>query len=184
MEVFQSWDSLQYGDSWSGVLTTVVRLDNGDVLGTTAHRPPKQVLIRGHHQEFSHEFLVIEAKVVQVSPILTCEIGETSVVAPVPVCQAHHLHAVVELCSGMGVFSSMATVVSMGVKVGIGQNPKWESLFRQLHPGAEFLACEVGNMKAVRYLVAHNLFHPVIVAGVSCQPHSQAGDKMGMKDQS
>ena len=182
MEVFQSWGDLQYGDSWSGVLSTLVHYNNGDVLGTTVHRPARRVLIQGGKMEPTAEFLVLEAKVVQVSPLVICEVGDNGFVTPIPVCQAHHLHAVVELCSGMGLFSSMATVASLGVKLGVDLNPSWEGLFRELHPSADFVASEVGNMQVVRHMAGMDLFHPIIVAGISCQPHSRAGDQRGMQD--
>ena len=183
MAVFQSWESLQHGDSWSGILTTIVGLENGDIIGSSNNGPSKRkVIIRGADSQPHGCFLVLEAKVVEVSPILVCEVGEASVITAVPVCNSNHLDAVVELCSGMGVFSSMATLGSLRVRLGIDHNPKWQELFCKLHPDADFVACEVGDIKAVKSMIERGLFHPVVIAGISCQPHSRLGDQQGMKD--
>ena len=179
----QKWEDLQFGDTWSGVVHTLVRFGDGAILGNSCDRSSRKVVVRNANLDPNvTDFVVINAKVLQVNPMSICEVGLTSMVVPMPPCEECHFEAVVELCSGLGVFSSMAPKVSLNLKVGVVQNGKWENLFKVLHPESQFVQGNIEDVEVTKKLLAQGLVHPILLAGISCQPHSQAGDKKGMAD--
>lgn len=95
---------------------------------------------------------------------------------------ALQLHNVVDLCCGMGFFSSMAQSLNMKTIAGVDCNPKWQPLFEQMHPGSSYIVGDLGNQEVLAQLLNQGSEHAVVVAGVSCQPHSKAGDGRGMSD--
>ena len=176
-------DKLHFGDSWKGVVNTLVIFEDGNVLGTTVDRPSKQVLIKGLQGNIpSGVFVVVAAKIVQVQPLLICEIGDGSLCCQMPPCSSHHLDAVVELCSGAGFFSSMAGHVDLHTVLGVDMNPRWASLFTTLHEDAEFMVGSCGDEHVVKAMLNKGIVHPVLLAGIACQPYSRAGDGRGMND--
>ena len=181
MMVPQNWDDKQFGDSWSGVVRILVRFEDGAILGHTLDLPSRKIIVRNANSDPGmNDLVVINAKVLQVSPLSICEVGLHSMAISMPPVEERHFDAVVELCSGLGVFSSMAPKVSMHPIIGIDQNGKWEKLFLGMHPNAQFIQGDIDDLEITKKLLSQGVIHPTIVAGVSCQPHSQAGDQKGM----
>ena len=183
MEVFRDGASLQFGDPWMGVIHTAVIFEDGAVMGLTAHKPQMKVLVKGvDGKSIGSTFGVSDAKILQVSPLLIVEVGSGSTYFPIPPCSSKHLRSVVELCSGAGVFSSLSKHVGLDVACGVDMNPKWSSLFMALHNESRFVTGACGDPHVLGDLVHHGHLHPLILAGVACQPHSRAGDMLGVLD--
>lgn len=182
MSVFPDVATMQFGDSWMGILHTLVIFEDGVIMGVTAHKPQMQVVVKGLHGISGDSvFGIYNAKVQQVNPLIV-EVGESSRYFPVPPCSDKHLRSVVELCSGAGVFSSMSKHVGLEVAMGVDKNPKWSQLFLSFHHGSKFVVGEVGDQHVLEELLTHDKLHPLLLAGVACQPHSRAGDKLGVLD--
>lgn len=182
MDVFPDWGNLQHGDSISLVVQLMVRCDNQSIV-TTLERPCRQVCVIGTFPSTdATTFCVLDAKVVQVKP-LTVELGGASTVCPVPACDRKQLNQVIELCCGIGAFSSVCHPLGMNVVAGVDTNPVWSSLFAACHEGsAVFLHSECGEIDLVRRLLALDGLHSIILSGISCQPFSVGGDRRGLAD--
>ena len=182
MEVFPNIETLQYGSSWSGVVSTLVVFEDGGVLGTVKYHNGYHLTVKGLSGiDVSATFVILEAKITQVKPMVICEVGDSSSYFPIGPAKANQIMRVVELCSGIGVFSHMATHVGLEPAIGVDMNPKWANLFSSLHD-CGFLVGECGDPQIIRSLLAKELHGSVILAGISCQPHSRAGDRLGMED--
>ena len=183
MDIFRDSTAYQFGDSWMGVLNPLVIFEDGAILAVTVHKPQLQVLIKGIHGLTLEGFFgVTNLKVVQIRPRMHLEFGEESTCFPISPCSAKHLRSVVELCSGAGFFSSMSKFVGLDVVCGVDKNPRWSQLFSSLHNGSRFVVGECGDPHVLGDLVKHGNLHPLILAGVACQPHSRAGDMLGCLD--
>ena len=182
MEVFPLIESLQYGSSWSGVISTLVVFEDGGVLGSVKFDKGYHLTVKGlSGVDVPSTFVILDAKITQVKPMVICEVGESSSYFPVGPAKSNQIMRVVELCSGIGVFSHMATHVGLEPAIGVDMNNRWANLFTSLHD-CEFLVGECGDPRIIRSLLAKGLQGCVILAGISCQPHSRAGDRLGMED--
>ena len=161
MDVFPDWGNLQHGDSISLVVQLMVRCDNQSIV-TTLERPCRQVCVIGTFPSTdATTFCVLDAKVVQVKP-LTVELGGASTVCPVPACDRKQLNQVIELCCGIGAFSSVCHPLGMNVVAGVDTNPVWSPLFAACHEGsAVFLHSECGEIDLVRRLLALDGLEPL-----------------------
>ena len=184
MDPIPQWSLLQFGDAVDLVSRILVRDDN-KILGCTMDFPSKPVIIKGQisTDDFQRDtILVLNAKVVEVQPILTLEVGCTSIIYGMPTCDVKQMQQIVELCSGIGVWSSVAHHVDLHCLAGVDTNPRWESIFHNLHSGAEFLVGDCGDTGMIQKLVEANGFFSTILAGINCQPHSTGGDQRGFQD--
>ena len=123
----------------------------------------------------------VELLVTSTSPF-RLEVDSAATIFPVPVCDRHALSRVVDLCSGLGGFSCLASRVGFSVMAGVDQNGLWKKLFEGLHEGAVFVAGDLTDPMVLCDLLRQGPFHGVTCAGVSCQPHSVLGDRRGMDD--
>ena len=123
----------------------------------------------------------VELLVTSVQPICLA-VDSQSVLVPVSLCSPDALSRVVDLCCGMGGFSSTASRLGFSVQAGVDQNGMWQSLFGTLHPGATFVCGDLADPSVVQKLMQQDLFHAVVCAGIACQPHSVLGDRRGMED--
>ena len=123
----------------------------------------------------------VELLVTSVQPICLA-VDSQSVLVPVSLCSPDALSRVVDLCCGMGGFSSTASRLGLSVQAGVDQNGIWQSLFGTLHPGATFVCGDLADPSVVQKLMQQDLFHAVVCAGIACQPHSVLGDRRGMED--
>ena len=47
MSVFPDVATMQFGDSWMGILHTLVLFEDGVIMGVTANKPQMQVVVKG-----------------------------------------------------------------------------------------------------------------------------------------
>ena len=179
-----NWDSLHVGQRISMVVHMVCRNLEEDEqfhISQSVDKQAKKVLIRGAMPDATMVAL-LNVSVSSLCPVEVRLDGAASTV-PIPPCQASDLVQVVELCSGLGAWSSIAHRVRLSARVGVDHNPIWESLFRTLHPGtAAFICGDLAASDVIHQLSSKGCHHGVLVAGVSCQPHSALGDRKSMQD--
>lgn len=180
--LFNDWLNLQYGDSISFVFQVVIRGQSQWVVNTV-DKPVQKVTLDGMLPQSDHGmWTILEAKVSQVKP-LKVSVGEVTTLHAIGPCTNLQLCQVVEMCCGVGAFSSVASSVGFQVLAGVDFNSKWEPLFLGCHgEGASFVAGDCGDVSVVRRLFSLGAEHAVCLAGVSCQPFSQAGDRRGLSD--
>ena len=180
---FPQWDDLQHGDSLD-TLVRILVIEEHRLLCCTVENPSRAIVIKGRIslQVSSDKAVVLNAKVIEVKPMLVCEIGEQSSLHSLPLCQVHHLRQVVELCSGLGAWSSIAPQLGFSVIAGNDENPRWEELFGKLHDGTPFLSGDCSHAATIARLLALDGANSIYLAGVNCQPHSSGGDQLGFAD--
>ena len=182
--IFPNWKYVQHGDAIDIALQILVVEDNG-VFCKTLSQPFQKVHVRGlspDRIQSSHVMTLVDAKVIESSQLPVIEVGETTSVHMMSNYTARQLRSMVDLCCGMGFFSSVAKDLNITTLVGVDCNPKWQSLFHGLHPGSSFMVGDVGDKAVLRQLLQSGAEHSWVVAGVACQPHSKAGDGRGMAD--
>ena len=123
----------------------------------------------------------VELLVTSVSP-MQLTVDDRTVLVPVPLCDRAALQRVTDLCCGMGGFSSTAGRLGFRVCAGVDQNGLWKKLFATIHADAQFHAGDLTDPFVLQELLRQGLFHGVVCAGISCQPHSVLGDRRGMLD--
>ena len=181
-DVFPNWGRLQHGDGVNIVLQTLL-VSQDDILCKTVSMPPMKVLVKGAiPSTLGATFTLVHAKVIEVFPLPILEIGQATGVFSLPHCTSAKLAKVVDMCCGIGLFSSVAEQFSMTTVAGVDINAKWQTMFESSHPGAKFLTGDVADVGVIQSLLQDDVFYSWVVAGVSCQPHSKAGDKKGMQD--
>eukprot|EP00435_Cladocopium_sp_Y103_P054990 s775_g18.t1 len=126
---------------------------------------------------------LLDGLVTSVSPLVV-SVDDQSQVHPIPPCRAVDLSRVVELCSGLGAFTSVLSRFGLTSVAGVDENKVWQSLFSQLHgPGSTFIHGDIHSIHTLQQLIDLGCFHAIFVAGVSCQPHSRLGDLRSMMDE-
>ena len=132
--------------------------------------------------------LPLAAAVVGVGFLVTAvhpmqlQVDTATFVVPVPTCDREALYQVVDLCCGLGGFSVTAGRLGFSVRAGVDQNGLWKQLFEESHPGAVFYSGDLLDSDVLQGLLTQGFFHGVICSGISCQPHSVLGDRLGMSD--
>ena len=185
MEPLTQWSLLQYGDSVDAVIRVLV-FDGTKIMGCTMDSPSRAVIVKGEIPEATFQrdsILVLQSKVVEVKPTLILEIGHGSTIHGIFPCDVQKMQRVIELCSGIGVWSSMAPHVDLQCMVGVDTNPRWEAIYNLLHPGSNFLVGDCGDSAVIQQLVGQNGMHATVLAGINCQPHSTGGDQKGFQDE-
>ena len=180
--VLPSWDSLQHGNPVNVVLQTLLVEDSG-ILSRTVTAPFQKVWVKGDiPNDIGSTFVLVHAKVIEVSPVPVVEAGHGTSFFNVPPCTSIRLKSVVELCSGIGVFSSVAPQFLMKSLAGVDCNHKWQGMYEALHPGSKYIVGDVADSNVISQLLHQDAFFAWVVAGISCQPHSRGGDRKGMSD--
>lgn len=175
------WTSLQPGQRVNGVLSVICFDAKGNKhLTQTSDRRCLKAWVMGSIPCVS-AIAGVGLLVTSVLP-LQLLVDSSSVVVSVPPCDRTSLMQVVELCSGLGGFSSVAPRVGFSVQAGVDQNGRWRSLFESLHQGSTFYCGDLGDSAVLAKLLHHGVFHGVLLSGVACQPHSVLGDRRGMAD--
>ena len=125
---------------------------------------------------------LLDVQVSAVGPVVL-EVGSQSVVVSVPGCRLSDVTCVVELCSGLGAFSSGLSRLHLNAVAGVDENPVWKSLYTKLHgKHAQFIHGDIHSGDTLKRLVDEKYFHCIVAAGVHCQPFSRMGDGKGMLD--
>lgn len=182
MELFVDWSNLQYGDSIDMVVKILVASPD-KLWCSTVHHPVKNVVLVGDFKAVTIGAMatVLSGKVVDLKQPFKIEIGQSSNFLPSGPCTEGSLQKVIELCSGAGFFSSVAGEVGLSVLGGVDQNLRWRSLFKA-HHDAEFVCGSCGDPELIMRLFGLGATHSLLLAGVSCQPHSVGGDALGFLD--
>lgn len=183
MELFVDWKNLQFGDSVDLVLKVLVAGSN-KLWCSTVNLPSRNLVLMGDFNPPAIGSMVtlISGKVVDLQEPIKIEVGASSSLFPLTACGESSLGQVVELCSGAGFFSSVAKELGLSVVVGVDQNPRWRSLFLSLHEDSTFVNGTCGDPTLVSRLFGLGAAHSILIAGVSCQPHSVGGDARGFQD--
>ena len=183
MDIFPIWDKLQHGDSISVVLQTLVHGPASMVMSTIESKV-RRVIVKGNlPTPNSDRWVFLNAKVIEVLPTCVIELGEQSFAHRILPCLADTILRVTELCCGMGGFSRTAPQLGVPVVLGVDQNPKWETLFRNLHGAdAHFLVGDCGDNAVIHEALSKGASQSVTLAGINCQPFSVAGDRRGLMD--
>ena len=183
MDVFPKWDALTVGDTISFVARTIVLNNQGRHLVCPIDCPTVRVVIEGELPQTADTFSFLGVQVVTTNQFVCCRLADASHALPIAACVGDDLKLVVELCSGVGAFSSVSKLLGCHVIAGVDQNPKWEGLFKELHQEeSRFLIGDIADLEIVKQLHWLGATHATILAGVSCQPYSKAGDGLGFKD--
>ena len=183
MDPFPNWDVFKEGDRVSLVGTPLIMDNRGDHLFRTLEAPCKEVVIRGilpvEHGTIAFVGLVIKT----LKPVTICCVDNVSGIYPIFPCQMADIFRIVELCSGMGAFSSIAEHCGFKVCAGVDHNDKWRTLFNECHNEAIFIHGDCADFSTMKKLHEMNASHSMVMAGIACQPHSKGGDQLGMSDQ-
>ena len=184
-EGFLPWKSLRIGDNFDVVASLMVEHANTNAESLYRTMDKQGVIMRVQGVASHHpSCLFLGLQVVSLSPFVVC-VGPSSIVLPVPNCTSSALTNVVELCCGIGGFSSVAEHVGLRTVAGVDQNGIWGPLFRSMHSSnPEFIQCDVGDQANLLPILSKlGLHFAVYLAGVNCQPFSALGDGLGMQDQ-
>ena len=183
MHLFPPWDSLAIGDTISFVARTVVLDNHGKHLFRPVDSPMVNVVVIGELPNMADTYSFLDVRVTSVDGLVCCSLSSASHALPIAPCLGEDMRLIVELCSGMGAFSSVATKLGCHVLAGVDQNPCWENLFASLHDGnTKFLIGDISGAQIVKQLHELGATHATILAGISCQPYSTAGDNRGFSD--
>ena len=182
-DVFPNWGVLQHGCSVNVVLQ-ILLVESKSFYGRTVSMPSQKVLVRGEiPKDFGSTVVLLIAKVVEVSPVPLIEVGNATGFYSIPHCSTFRLKRVVELCSGIGIFSSVASQFNLTSWAGVDMNGKWKGMYEALHQDGKFVVGDVADPQVIQTLLDEDAFFSWIIAGVSCQPHSRGGDQKGMGDE-
>lgn len=182
MEIFPQWDKIQFGEKVSFVGQLLVSGTGLSVMATL-DKPCRRILVKGSLPDPAVlTWTVLEATVCEVSP-LTIDISGETTLFPVPPCDRTKLNQVIELCCGIGAFSSVCAPLGLHALAGVDSNPKWTSLYASLHSSqSHFIQGDCGSLSVLRQLLGLGGMHSIFLSGVSCQPFSIAGDRRGLLD--
>ena len=178
------WGSLQLGQRIHFVARMVCHYLKGvecNHIVQSAERTAQQVRVRGS-LPFAAGVVILDALVVSVSPV-SVHVDATTQVLPVPSSPQGSLERVVEVCCGLGAFTSVLSHVNMQPVAGVDHNGIWANLYAKLHgQHVPFVVHDVGATETMVELASHGGFYCMLAAGVSCNAHSQLGDGRGMDD--
>ena len=182
MDIIPNWAMLQVGDNISFVGQSIVLDNKGDHLFKSTDASRQHLVIRGSIPD-AVVCTFLDLQIVQVEPMVIGSVMPHTKVWPCPPCHVADLYRLTELCCGMGAFSSMGPLAGFEVLLGIDENPKWKTLFENIHSNsAAYLIGDIGNTAQIDDMLTSGAMHSTILAGISCQPHSTGGDMGGMRD--
>lgn len=178
------WTTVYVGQCINTVLNVVCRdLEgvNTSHLCQSSDRQAAKIWVKGILPA-GPSLCLLDVQVSAVGPVVL-EVQSQSVVVPVPTCRLSDVTCVLELCCGLGAFTSGLSRLHLNVVAGVDENPVWQSLFTKLHgKHAHFIHGDINSGATLRRLVDGGYFHCIVAAGVHCQPFSRMGDKKGMLD--
>ena len=185
MVLTPNWDGMITGDKFNAVVRTIIldETEEGFHSVYTMDTSHKWIRLEGRLPMHADHFVCLGLECIVAGEKFQARIGPDTRVHVVPPTTTASLRQVVELCCGIGAWSTSAIELQMKIIAGVDQNERWEALFRQLHPDAKFVHGDIASNEVVSTLLDAGAAHSVVLAGVSCQPHSRAGDKRGMSDE-
>lgn len=183
MVIFPQWGALSVGDTISFVGKTIVLDNGGKHLFRAMENPAIRVVVEGELPKMADVFTFLDVRVKSVEGLVCCQLIDASHALPIAPCLGEDLRLVVELCSGMGAFSSVVPKLGGHVVAGVEQNECWRAMFQALHSGdTSFIVGDIAGTQAIKQLHHQGATHATIMSGISCQPYSTAGDKKGLLD--
>ena len=184
MEVFPNFDGLKQGSRFDMVGRAIVISANGDHLFRTSETPGSLLLIRGDLPNPVNNYVFVGLKLVREKQRIIGCIDDNTKIFPEKPCELREMHNIVELCCGMGAFSSMGPLIGFQTLAGVDQNDKWKQIWENGHSQqSDFYHGDVGDPKIASQLLEKGCMHATLLSGVSCQPYSLAGDGRGMDDE-
>ena len=183
MDIFPQWANLQVGDCISFVGQSVVLDNKGDHLFRAVDASRCQLVVRGAIPDMATVYTFLDLQILQVVPMIVGCVTTQTKLWPCPPCYVADIYRLTEMCCGMGAFSSMGPLAGFEVLMGIDENPKWQTLFKNTHSSkAAFLVGDIGDTSTINEMLKAGAMHSTMLAGIACQPHSTGGDMGGMKD--
>lgn len=183
MVISPQWSKISPGETIDVVVkSAALGLSNGTNLVQTLDKSLQWILISGDLGAPSDQYVCLGLSVVSVGKRVVAQLTDESIVRPLGPPVADSYAKVVELCSGLGAWSSICGEVGLQSVAGVDQNARWGPLFGSLHPGSHFLTGDIADRKVLCDLVDLGAARALILAGVACQPYSRAGDRKGLED--
>ena len=183
MVISPNWSKLSTGDTIDVVVKAVaLGIPNNCNLVRTLDHSGRWIQIQGTMGFSADHYVCLGLVISEVGTKVVVTQSDSTIIRPLPPPDASSFDKIVEMCCGLGAWSSIANEVALQVVAGVDHNPKWGPLFTQMHPGAHFLTGDLADRKVLCDLHDLGAARAITLAGVSCQPHSRAGDRRGMQD--
>ena len=185
MVITPNWLTLEDGARFDVVLQAVVIDDNltGKHLFRSVDTSNQWMIVKGELPKQADFYAIMGLQCCKEGSRFTAIIDVDSLVMPLPPPCSSSYNNIVELCCGIGAWSTAGLELGKSVLAGVDQNDRWSQLFEQLHPTAHFVHGDLASQKAIGELFEQGASRSIVLAGVSCQPHSRAGDRKGMQDE-
>ena len=185
MVITPNWLTLEDGARFDVVLQAVVIDDNltGKHLFRSVDTSNQWTIVKGELPKQADFYAIMGLQCCKEGSRFTAIIDVDSLVMPLPPPCSSSYNNIVELCCGIGAWSTAGLELGKSVLAGVDQNDRWSQLFEQLHPTAHFVHGDLASQKAIGELFEQGASRSIVLAGVSCQPHSRAGDRKGMQDE-
>ena len=185
MVISPNWNGMIAGDTFNVVVRTIIldtKLEGTHIVHSmdTSHR---WFQLHGGLPSHADHYVLLDVVCQVAGDRFQACIGPQTKVHVLKPPTADKFGQVVELCCGIGAWSAAAQELQMKVVAGVDQNSRWEALFSQLHPDASFIQGDIASVSVISSLLEVDAARSMILAGVSCQPHSKAGDRRGMSDE-
>ena len=186
MVIAPEWKSLKPGDCIDVVMRAVALAtedgQQGDHIMHSLDKTQRWIVVSGCLPQVADHYVAFGLVVTGVGSRLQVKVDGETVIHALSPPWAGSFGKVIELCSGMGAWSTAALELGLDVLAGVDSNGNWETIFRALHPHSEFLKGDIGANDVLCRLHELNGARAILLAGVSCQPYSKAGDRRGMAD--
>ncbi len=186
MVVAPNWKCLKTGDRIDVVIRAVVLADvenhQCEHIVQSLDRQQKWMMVTGKLGEAADCYAAFGLCVTGLGARLQVRIDEESCIHPLEPPSASSFGNIIELCSGLGAWSTAACELGLNVIAGVDCNHRWGPIFSDMHPMATFVHGDIGDRLVLSKLHSLHGARAILLAGVSCQPYSQAGDQKGMED--
>ena len=185
MVITPNWLTMEDGARFDVVLQAVVIDDNltGKHLFRSIDTSNQWMIVKGALPKQADFFAIMGLQCCKEGSRFTAIIDVDSLVMPLPPPCFSSYNNIVELCCGLGAWSTAGLELGKTVLAGVDQNGRWSQLFEKLHPSSHFVEGDLISQKAIGELFEKGASRSIVLAGVSCQPHSRAGDRKGMLDE-
>lgn len=188
MVLAPNWQKLQVGDRIDVVVRAVVlaaRNEGVEGVENIMHSLDslqRWLVVTGPLVQMADHYAMFGLVVTGLGSRLQVSISADTVIHALTPPSAASFGKIVDLCCGMGCWSLAAQELGLKVVAGVDSNPRWEPLFHALHQDAAFVQGDIGDTSVLSHLHHLHAARAIVIAGVSCQPYSKAGDRRGMTD--
>ena len=183
MVISPKWSELNPGDTVDVVVKSVaLNIPGNHNLVRTMDHSGRWLLVQGSMGVEADHYVCLGLVIGEIGKKVVVFQNDATFIRPMPPPNADSFGKLVELCCGLGAWSSISGDADLRTIAGVDHNAKWGPLFTELHPGAHFLTGDIADRKVLCDLHDLGAAGAVTAAGISCQPHSRAGDRRGMQD--